>query len=155
MMTPLEVEEFLNQLALLYEVPKPKVIFNCERHCSGPKIDNRTFLCGMIACCNESLGNTINFKSGIELTKPLIAHEFGHYLFHVRNPGICQAYINEYHRTHPECDSLARELGSTFGQLYPRREIKMVKEIPLIKGPLGIWPFPFLNYLITRRRLRG
>jgi len=149
MMNYSEVEIFLQQLADHHGVPRPKVVFNCERYCSGPKIDNQRFPCGMIACCNENLGNTINFKSGTELTKALVAHEFGHYLFHVRNPGVCQAYLNRYHETYPDCDFLAEQLGLK----YLKREI--VEEVPIITGSLGIWSFPILNRLIARRRLRG
>jgi len=54
---------------------------------------------------------------------------------------------------HPGCDFLAEQLGLTFVQVYPRREI--AEEAPIITGPLGIWTFPILNRLITRRRLRG
>jgi predicted RNA-binding Zn-ribbon protein involved in translation (DUF1610 family) len=77
----MSLEAYVEDLAYLFNVSKPVIIYNCEETC--PK----SAACTWIGCYKHGVGS-INVKTGYE-GEVLVNHEFGHHLFHALYPGRC------------------------------------------------------------------
>jgi len=97
--------QLVDALSSAYKVPKPKVVFNCERSCPHP--------CVGLGACYRHVDNALCFKTGVSEVS-VAAHEFGHYLHH---------YVNRFHPFSSrmcdlrECEAFAMRIQSEWSHL--------------------------------------